>query len=127
MSSKFVECCLGMLYRKHSHSKDYLGGPMYYLSLGLSEIKGFKHLGKALAIIYSVLCIGGVLGGGNMLQVNQSYQLLNNILGRKFNFFMNNAWLFGSIMAFSVALVIIGGLESIAKVTEKLVPLREKG
>jgi AGCS family alanine or glycine:cation symporter len=123
MSSKFIECSLGMIYRKHSHAKDYLGGPMYYLSLGFAEIKGFKTIGKILAVLYSILCIGGVLGGGNMLQVNQSYQLLLNLSGDSMNFFTNKAWLFGLIIAFLVGIVIIGGLESIAKVTEKLVPL----
>jgi alanine or glycine:cation symporter, AGCS family len=122
MSSKFIECSLGMMYRKHSHGKDYLGGPMYYLRLGFAEIKGLKTIGKILAVFYSVLCIGGVLGGGNMLQVNQSYQLLLNLSGGNMSFFINKAWLFGLIIAFLVGIVIIGGLECIAKVTEKLVP-----
>ena len=94
---------------------------MYYLSRGLKEI-GLNRLGKFLAIMFSICCIGGALGGGNMFQANQSYQqFVRNNWRRKF-FFYNNAWLYGLVLAILTRTVIIGGIKSIAKVTEKLVP-----
>ena len=78
---------------------------------------------KFLAIMFSICCIGGALGGGNMFQANQSYQQFVNITGGEQSYFYNNAWLYGLILAIILGAVIIGGIKSIAKVTEKLVPL----
>ena len=121
MSLKFCECTLGVKYRIINEDGSVSGGPMYYLSTGLKE-KGFKSLGKFLAIMFSICCIGGALGGGNMFQANQSFQQFLNITGGENSFFAERAWLYGLILAFLLATVIIGGIKSIAKVTEKLVP-----
>ena len=91
--------------------------PMYYLSKGLSE-DGKAALGKFLAIFFSICCIGGALGGGNMFQANQSFAQVSSIIP----FFEGKGWLFGLIMAVVVGVVIIGGIKSIARVTEKVVP-----
>ena len=90
---------------------------MYYLSKGLSE-DGKAALGKFLAIFFSICCIGGALGGGNMFQANQSFAQIASIIP----FFEGKGWLFGLIMAGVVGVVIIGGIKSIARVTEKVVP-----
>ena len=121
MSLKFCECTLGVKYRVINADGSVSGGPMYYLSRGLKEI-GLNRLGKFLAIMFSICCIGGALGGGNMFQANQSYQQFVSITGGKESFFYNNAWLYGLVLAIILGAVIIGGIKSIAKVTEKLVP-----
>ena len=121
MSLKFCECTLGVKYRVINDDGSVSGGPMYYLSVGLKEI-GLANLGKYLAILFSICCIGGALGGGNMFQANQSFQQFLNITGGQGSFFSDKAWLYGLIMAILLGAVIIGGIKSIAKVTEKLVP-----
>ena len=121
MSLKFCECTLGVKYRIINNDGTVSGGPMYYLSLGLKE-KGYSRLGKFLAIMFAICCIGGALGGGNMFQANQSFQQFLNITGGEDSFFADRAWLYGLIIALLLGLVIIGGIKSIAKVTEKLVP-----
>ena len=117
MASKFTECILGVHYRNEYKDGTVSGGPMYYLSKGLSE-DGKAALGKFLAIFFSICCIGGALGGGNMFQANQSFAQISGIVP----FFEGKGWLFGLIMAVIVGVVIIGGIKSIAKVTEKVVP-----
>ena len=117
MASKFTECTLGVHYRNEYKDGTVSGGPMYYLSKGLSE-KGQAGLGKFLAIFFSICCIGGALGGGNMFQANQSFVQISSIIP----FFEGKGWLFGLIMAAVVGIVIIGGIKSIARVTEKVVP-----
>ena len=121
MSLKFCECTLGVKYRVINEDGSVSGGPMYYLSAGLKEI-GLVNLGKYLAIFFSICCIGGALGGGNMFQANQSFQQFLNITGGESSFFSDKAWLYGLVMALLLGAVIIGGIKSIAKVTEKLVP-----
>jgi AGCS family alanine or glycine:cation symporter len=118
MASKFTECILGVRYRNEYPDGTVSGGPMYYLSKGLSE-DGKAALGKFLAIFFSICCIGGALGGGNMFQANQSFAQVSSIVP----FFDGKGWLFGLIMAVVVGVVIIGGIKSIARVTEKVVPL----
>lgn len=117
MASKFTECILGVKYRNEYANGTVSGGPMYYLSKGLSE-DGKAALGKFLAIFFSICCIGGALGGGNMFQANQSFAQISSIVP----FFEGKGWLFGLIMAAIVGVVIIGGIKSIARVTEKVVP-----
>ncbi|WP_338607413.1 alanine/glycine:cation symporter family protein [Pelagibacterium nitratireducens] len=123
MASKFTECTLGVKYRNELPDGRVSGGPMYYLSKGLAE-RGMAGLGKFFAIFFAICCIGGALGGGNMFQSNQSFQQLVNITGgNDVSPLAGFGWLFGIIMALIVGAVIIGGIKSIAKVTEKIVPL----
>ncbi len=121
MASKFTECTLGVKYRNEYPDGSVSGGPMYYLSKGFAK-RGQTALGKFLAAFFAVCCIGGALGGGNMFQANQAYQQIVNVTGDEASFFADKAWLFGLIMAVLVGVVIIGGIKSIAKVTEKIVP-----
>jgi len=122
MSLKFCECTLGVKYRIINSDGTVSGGPMHYLSRGLAE-KGKAGLGKFLAIFFSICCIGGALGGGNMFQANQSFQQFVSVTGGEASFFADKGWLFGLIIAVILGFVIIGGIKSIAKVTSRLVPL----
>ena len=117
MAAKFTECTLGVHYRNEYPDGTVSGGPMYYLSKGLAE-RGMSGIGKVLAVMFAICCIGGALGGGNMFQANQSAKQVSSI----FPFFADKGWIFGVVMAIVVAAVIIGGIRSIAKVTEKVVP-----
>lgn len=118
MSSKFVECTLGVKYRQIDDDGTVHGGPMYYLRDGL-EKKNFKNLGKFLAVLFALLCIGGSVGGGNMFQANQAFSALKGI----FPSIANYGPLFGVFFSILVGIVIIGGIKSIAMVTERIVPL----
>lgn len=192
MSSKFVECTLGVKYREVAEDGTVFGGPMYYLSKGFAGLQmiiggkpvNYASMGKVLAGFFAIACIGGSFGGGNMFQVNQAYQQLNDISATTImaedvsgdlvgsNIFQMNrlgqqlrvksvangnvvlapvissdelgaevsiptatilseyrikplndyGWLVGLIFAVLVGIVIIGGIKSIAKVTDKIVP-----
>lgn len=121
MSSKFVECTLGVSYREVAANGTVYGGPMYYLSKGLRS-KGFTKLGKVLAVVFAIMCIGGSFGGGNMFQVNQAFKLFEHVTGAEQSWFYGKGWLFGLIMSILVGIVIIGGIKKIATVTDKIVP-----
>lgn len=117
MTSKMVECTLGMVYRKVDPIGRVSGGPMHYLDRGLAE-RGWPMLGKLLAVVFALMCIGGSLGGGNMFQANQSYAQVASVLP----FLEGRAWLYGVLLALAVGAVIVGGIERIGKVAERLVP-----
>lgn len=117
MASKFCECTLGVKYRTVLPSGAISGGPMYYLSQGLKE-KGFGGLGRALAIGFALMCILGSLGGGNMFQANQAHAMLTYAFDVPSEYGM----ITGIVLASLVFSVIVGGMPSIASVTEKIVP-----
>ncbi len=118
MSSKFVECTLGVKYRDVGPDGTVYGGPMYYLKKGFADI-GKGTLGKILAGVFAVMCIGGSFGGGNMFQANQAAQQFNSMLGSNST---AAGVIFGIIMALVVGAVIIGGIKRIGRITEKIVP-----
>lgn len=123
MSTKFVECTLGVKYRNEYADGTVSGGPMYYLSKGLAaEYPKLKVFGKVLAVVFAVFCIGGTLGAGAMFQTNQAFSQLVNVTGGESSALNGFGWLFGLVIAALVGLVIIGGIKSIARVTEKVVP-----
>lgn len=122
MASKFTEVTLGVKYRKENPDGTVSGGPMYYLSRGFAEI-GKPGLGRFFAIFFSICCIGGAVGGGNMFQANQAFQQVVNVTGGEASFLADKGWLFGLVLASIVGMVIIGGIKSIARVTEKIVPV----
>ncbi len=121
MMTKFAECTLGVKYRQVSAAGVVSGGPMYFLRDGL-KAKGLPVLGKALAALFALMCIGGALGGGNMFQSNQVTAQLVAETGGTNSWFAGNLWLPGLILSLLVGSVIIGGIKSIANVTEKIVP-----
>ncbi len=118
MSTKFVECTLGVQYRDVGPDGTVYGGPMYYLSKGLKE-RGFATLGKVMAVFFAIFCIGGSFGGGNAAQSNQATIVLKELLG--FESTSAGFWI-GVILAVLVGIIIIGGIKRIASVTEKVVP-----
>ena len=123
MSSKFVECSLGVMYRNYHADGSVSGGPMYYLEKGLREKgEGWATFGKILAVFFAIACIGGSFGGGNMVQINQATQQFIDVTGGESSFLYGRGWIFGVTMAILVAFIIIGGIKSIAKVTDKIVP-----
>ncbi len=123
MSSKFTECTLGVKYRNELPDGTVSGGPMYYLAKGLAEKgPGFAKLGKLLAVLFAIFCVGGSFGGGNMFQANQSFAQLVNVTGGEASWLADKGWLFGLVVAALVGLVIMGGIKGIARVTSKIVP-----
>lgn len=122
MSSKFVECTLGVKYRDVENGIVY-GGPMYYLSKGMKSL-GFKNFGKFLAILFAVLCVGASFGGGNAFQANQAVAQIMTQFQIEGDFVKT---LLGIFMAILVGVVIIGGIKRIGTVTEKVVPFMAGG
>ncbi len=117
MSSKFTECTLGQLYRKVDENGTVSGGAMHYLKDGLAEI-GLAGLGKALAVLFAIICIGASLGGGNTFQVVQSLGAIR----AEVPLLDSQPWIYGLVMASLVGVVIIGGIRSIGAVAGRIVP-----
>ena len=118
MSTKFVECTLGVYYRDVDEDGVVYGGPMYYISKGLKS-KGFKTLGTIAASLFAIFCIGGSFGGGNAAQSNQATIVIKNLFGYESTF---AGAMIGIVLATLVGIIIIGGIKRIASVTEKVVP-----
>ena len=119
MSTKFVECTLGVKYRDIGPDGTVYGGPMYYLTKGFKDI-GMTGMGKFLAALFAVLCVGASFGGGNAAQSNQAASQLSSLIGWESD---SSGTVMGLILAIVVGVVIIGGIKRIASVTEKIVPI----
>lgn len=117
MTSKFVECTLGVKYRTIDENGVVLGGPIRYLRRGL-EGRNLGGLGRVLAVVFMVFCIGGSFGGGNMFQANQATAALQEFVGPNLP-----SWTVGLGMMVAVGIVIIGGIRRIGQTAEKIVPL----
>jgi AGCS family alanine or glycine:cation symporter len=117
MSSKFAECTLAQIYRSQDGKGQIIGGPMRYLREGLADL-GLPRLGRVLAVVFMVLCIGASFGGGNAFQVGQSLDTIRH----QFGLIDRQPWIYGLTMAVLVGLVILGGIRSIGAVAGKLVP-----
>jgi len=118
MSTKFVECTLGVKYRSEFTDGHVSGGPMYYLKRGFAD-RGMAGFGKFMGSFYAIGIFIGALGIGNMFQSNQAYVQLNNVSGGALDGY---GWLIGLILAAVVFAVIVGGITSIAKAAERMVP-----
>ena len=117
MSAKFAEVTLGLKYRKIDKNGKVSGGAFHYLTEGLAE-KNLPVLGKVLAVIFALFCIGGSLGGGNLFQSSQTVAIMTQTFGA----FSDMDWAISVVLAVSVGVVLIGGIKRIAKVAEKIVP-----
>ncbi len=121
MAIKFIEATLSVKYRRFNLDGSVSGGPMHYIAHGLTR-KKMRKLGQFLSVVFAVLCIGGGITGGNMIQINQSAHQLIFITGAEHSFLNGYTWVFGLVVAIVIGLVIVGGIKSIAKVTAILVP-----
>jgi AGCS family alanine or glycine:cation symporter len=110
MATKYAESTLAILFRKIDQDGVVHGGPMYYMEYGLG--KQFKPMAKFYALAIAI----GSFGIANMFQTNQSAVILNDSFG------VPHA-VTGLLMMILAAVVIIGGIKRIAKVTSFLVPL----
>ncbi|MDE5859679.1 MAG: sodium:alanine symporter family protein [Oscillospiraceae bacterium] len=115
MMTNYSENVLGIFFRKKNDKGEWSGGAMYYIQEGLKDRKGFKHISKPLAVLFSIFCVLASFGIGNMTQVNSISSAM------KSNFNIPNI-VTGIALAVIAALVIIGGIKRIASVTEKIVP-----
>ena len=123
MALKFAEATLGVKYRKVNLDGTVSGGPMYYIMYGLTRMR-LRWLALPLAIFFSIACIFEAFGGGNMFQINMATQQLIYITGgQDVSFFASNSWVFGLTIAIIVGVITIGGIKSIVKITEKIVPV----
>lgn len=121
MSSKFAECTLGVKYRQENADGTVFGGPMFYLEKGMAALN-FPKLGKGMAIYYAICIVIGTLGIGCMFQSNQAFTIFVETTGAQASYFADKAWVVGAVLGVLTAMVIIGGIKSIASVTSKLVP-----
>ena len=107
MTTKFVEVTLSHKYREKTKDGTMAGGPMYFMEKKLNM--------KWLAVIFALATIVSSIGSGNMPQINNIAEALNDSFG------IEN-WITGAILAVLLAMVIIGGIKRIAQVAEKVVP-----
>ena len=124
MSTKFVEVSLGIKYRQYApddNCKVISGGPMHYLRAAFEKLH-LPGVGKFVAGLFAVCCVGGTIGAGGLFQANQAYQQAVVVTGGELSFLADKGWLFGLFMAVLVGLVIIGGIQWIAAVAGRIVP-----
>ena len=121
MGTKFAEVTLAVRFRERNDKGDYVGGPMYYIKNGL----GSKWMW--LAYLYAFFGVCAVFGTGNATQVNTITAAVNTAL---INYGLltpdstsGSNLIIGVALCVIVALILIGGVKRIGKVTEKLVPL----
>ncbi|MBP5166667.1 MAG: alanine:cation symporter family protein, partial [Oscillospiraceae bacterium] len=115
MMTNYSENVLGIFYRRKNSKGEWTGGAMYYLRDGLGGYKGFKHIGKVLAIMFSVFAVLASFGIGNASQIGNISANLNNV-------FAIPGWVTGILLMILTGLVVVGGIKRIAAVTEKIVP-----
>lgn len=127
MMTNYSENVLGIFYRRRNKAGEWSGGAMYYLKDGLGSKKGFKHVGSVLAVLFSIFAILASFGIGNMGQVNkitlniESAFFKNIDLGQVAGIPILHI-IIGAVLMIIAALIIIGGLQRIAAVAEKVVP-----
>jgi AGCS family alanine or glycine:cation symporter len=121
MSIKFIEAALAVKYRRFNLDGSVSGGPMHYIAHGLTR-KKMRWLGQPLSVLFAILCIGGGITGGNMIQINQTAHQIIFITGGESSIFHGYAWVLGTIAAVLIGMVVMGGIKGIAKVTTILTP-----
>ena len=122
MSTKLVECTLGVKYRRYNADGSVSGGPMFYMEAYFRE-RGWPTLGKGFGGFYAAALVVGCLGIGNMFQSNQAFAQVLVITGGVESIFADRGWVFGLLLAGIIAAVIMGGIQSIARVAAVLVPV----
>ncbi len=123
MSSKFVECTLGVMYRQQNADGTVSGGPMYYLRRGIAANRpGMAGTGRVLAAVYAVCVAGAAVGSGALFQANQTFAQVFAVTGGAEGPLAGYGWLFGIVLAGLTGVVVFGGIARIGKVTASLVP-----
>jgi AGCS family alanine or glycine:cation symporter len=112
MATKFSEAVLAVKFRESDERGEMIGGPMFYLSRGLRH----RALGKALGVAFALFGAAAAFGIGNMVQSNSVADALEASFGV-------SRVASGTAMAGLTALVILGGIRSIGRVTAVLVPV----
>lgn len=128
MMTNFSENVLGIFYRRRNKQGEWSGGAMYYLKDGLGKITGYEWIGKVLAVLFSIFAILASFGIGNMGQVNKITLNMQSAFFSKVEpvAVFGNVELIPLIIGLSLTvlggLIILGGLQRIAAVAEKVVP-----
>lgn len=122
MATKFAECTLGVKYREIREDGTVSGGPFKYLPVAFKSFP--KPLSVGLTGLFAIAILFFGVGGGNMLQANQTYSQVVNVTGGEDSFLASAGagLVFGLVLATLIGLVIIGGIKSIGAVTSRLVP-----
>ena len=100
MSTKLVECTLGVKYRRYNADGSVSGGPMFYMEAYFRE-RGWPTLGKGFGAFYAAALVVGCLGIGNMFQSNQAFAQVLVITGGTESIFADRGWVFGLALAAS--------------------------
>ncbi|MFZ4541389.1 MAG: alanine/glycine:cation symporter family protein [Rickettsiales bacterium] len=119
MATKFAEVTLSLLYRKIDADGKIEGGPIQYLHEGLKEL-GYARLGRILATVFAIFCLGGAIGGGNMFQSNQTVKILVSEIPTM----AQHGWVISAAFALLVGLVLFGSIKRIARVAEAVGPMK---
>lgn len=129
MMTNYSENVLGIYYRRKNADGEWSGGAMYYLQDGLGKMKGCKHIGKILAVLFSIFAILASFGIGAMGQINKIVvnivsafdipALSSNVLYEGVSIYHV---IVGVVLLVIAALIILGGLKRIANFAEKVVP-----
>ncbi len=128
MMTNFSENVLGIYYRRRNPNGEWSGGAMYYLKDGLGNIIGYEKIGNFLAILFSAFAMIASFGIGNMGQVNKITLNLESAFfpNASSNLIFGNvsmvSFIIGIVLMVVGGIIIIGGLERIAAVAEKVVP-----
>lgn len=122
MCTKFVECTLGVKYREIHEDGSVTGGPFRYMPIAFARFGSV--VSRTGVIIFSIALIAFGALGGNAFQANQTYAQAVEVTGGPEGFLGSDAasLIFGLVLAGLVGAVILGGVQSIAKVTSRLVP-----
>ncbi len=119
MASKFAEVTLSQQYRRMDDNGKVFGGAFHYIEHGLAE-RGLRQLGRLLAIVFALFCLGGALGGGNMFQSNQAVKMLTHSIPA----LKGLAWIPSLAMAGVVCVALLGSIRRIAKIADVVTPLK---
>jgi AGCS family alanine or glycine:cation symporter len=119
MATKFAEVTLSMCYRRIDENGKVYGGPFQYIQHGLEDM-GKAKLGRFLALLFAVFCLGGAIGGGNMFQSNQAVKIMT----QTFEPLRDYGWMLSLGFALLVFVVLLGSIKRIAKVAEAIVPMK---
>lgn len=127
MMTNYSENVLGIYFRRKNSAGEWAGGPMYYLRDGLGSKKHCKTIGAVLAVLFSIFAILASFGIGNMGQINKitinlQSAFFSGVSAPEIGGVSLISIIIGICLMIIAGLIIIGGLQRIAAVAEKIVP-----